>query len=224
MADTGDDALPATDEPLAFFSSIARGPWGEPTDVTNRLATALVRLGAVALDVATSPSDIVALAEALEAIAPNAAPGLATRYRDEDRPQGRKVRPNATGKHPLAGPANPVAPPIVLRRDGDRAFGDVVYDLRFEGLPGLVQGGFIAAAFDLMLGQAVALSGNGGMTGSLSVRYVSPTPLYEPLRYASWFDRNDGRKTYAVGDLVVVDTGRVCAQAEGLFIAPKQTS
>ena len=224
MADSSDGALAPTDEPLAFFSSIAQGPWSERTEPTNRLATALIRLGAMALDVATAPSDIAALVEALEAIAPSALPGPATRYRDEDRPQGAKVRPNATGKHPLAGPANPVAPPIVLRRDGDRAFGDVVYDLRFEGLPGLVQGGFIAAAFDLMLGQAVALSGNGGMTGSLSVRYVSPTPLYEPLCYASWFDRNDGRKTYAVGELVVLDTGRVCAQAEGLFIAPKQMS
>jgi len=103
VADTSEGALPATDEPLAFFSSIARGPWGEPSDITNRVATALVRLGAVALDVTTAPSDIAALAEALEAIAPGVAPASATRYRDEDRPQGRKVRPNATGKHPLAG-------------------------------------------------------------------------------------------------------------------------
>lgn len=114
-----------------------------------------------------------------------------------------------------------MAPPLLLRRDGDRAFGSVTYDLRFEGLPGLVQGGFIAAAFDLILGQAVALAGLGGMTGSLSVRYVSPTPLYEALEYRSWFDRTEGRKTYARGELVVVATGRACAEAEGVFILPK---
>ena len=61
----------------------------------------------------------------------------------------------------------------------------------------------------------------GGMTGGLSVRYVSPTPLYEPLEYRSWFGRTEGRKTFAEGELVVVSTGRVCATAEGVFIAPK---
>ena len=59
------------------------------------------------------------------------------------------------------------------------------------------------------------------MTGSLAVRYVSPTPLYVPLRYESWLDRGEGRKTFAKGELVVVDTGLVCAQGEAVFIAPK---
>lgn len=216
------DDTPA-DDPVAFFGSIATGPWAEPDDPTNRLARALVALAQVALDVRTDVATMHALAaqvEGLVAVTP-AAPGPATRYRDEDRPTGRKVRPNATGKHPLAGPANPAAPPLVLRREGDRAFAAVTYDLRFEGLPGLVQGGFIAAAFDLILGQAVALSGAGGMTGGLSVRYVSPTPLYEPLEYRSWFDRSEGRKTFAQGELVVVATGRVCATSEGVFIAPR---
>ena len=217
--DVSDDG--ALDDPVAFFGSIAGGPWADAADPGNRLARAIVRLMNRALDVDTPGAEIEQLARQLEVVTATIGDAPATRYRPEDRPVGHRVRPNATGKHPLAGPVNPAAPPIVLRRDTDRAFGDVTYDLRFEGLPGLVQGGFIAAAFDLILGQAVALSGSGGMTGSLSVRYVSPTPLYQPLQYASWPDRVDGRKTFAKGVLTIVETGRVCAEAEAVFIAPR---
>lgn len=217
--DAPDDG--ALDDPVAFFGSIAHGPWADRGDAGNRLARAIVRLTNRALDVEASPAEIERLAADLEAMAATVDDRPATRYRPQDRPVGHKVRPNATGKHPLAGPLNPTAPPIVLHRGDDRALGDVTYDLRFEGLPGLVQGGFIAAAFDLILGQAVALAGTGGMTGSLSVRYVSPTPLYQALQYASWLDRVDGRKTFAKGALTVVETGRVCAEAEAVFIAPR---
>ena len=216
-----DDAAGAPDDPHLFFGSLARGAWSEPGDPTNRVARALVRMATVALDKDTPADVAAALLAHVEAFESGDASKEATRYRPEDVPAGQKVRPNATGKHPLAGPANPVAPPILLQRDGDRAVGEVTYDLRFEGLPGLVQGGFIAAAFDLLLGQAVAISGTGGMTGGLSVRYVSPTPLYRPLRYESWLDRIDGRKAFAKGRLVLVETDRVCAEAEGVFIAPR---
>jgi acyl-coenzyme A thioesterase PaaI-like protein len=218
---TTDETASAPDDPHLFFGSIAHGAWSDPADPTNRLARALVRLSTVALDKETPTEVVSALLAHVEAFDHGDATRVATRYREEDVPVGRKVRPNATGKHPLAGPANPVAPPVTLHRDGDRAVGEVTYDLRFEGLPGLVQGGFIAAAFDLLLGQAVAISGSGGMTGGLSVRYVSPTPLYEPLRYESWIDRIEGRKAFAKGVVAVAATGRVCAEAEGVFIAPR---
>jgi acyl-coenzyme A thioesterase PaaI-like protein len=218
---TTDETASTPDDPHLFFGSIAQGAWSDPAHPSSRLARALVRLATVALDKDTPPEVNAALLAHVEAFDHGDASLVATRYRAEDVPAGQKVRPNATGKHPLAGPANPVAPPITLHREGDHAVGEVTYDLRFEGLPGLVQGGFIAAAFDLLLGQAVAISGSGGMTGGLSVRYVSPTPLYEPLRYESWIDRVDGRKAFAKGRLVLVETERVCAEAEGVFIAPR---
>jgi acyl-coenzyme A thioesterase PaaI-like protein len=72
-----------------------------------------------------------------------------------------------------------------------------------------------------MLGQGVAISGQGGVTGSLSVRYVAPTPLYEPLVYEGRFERLEGRKTFARATLEVVADGRLCAEAEGVFISPR---
>jgi len=209
----------------AYFRSIATGPWAEPTDPGRRVGDALRRLAAHALAGPPDAATLDALATRLEAISPvDDVPPEGSRYRDVDRPAAdgsRPVRPNANGTHPLAGPRNPVAPVIELHAADEVVYGEVTYDVRFEGLPGLVQGGFIAAAFDLMLGQGVAISGQGGMTGSLSVRYVAPTPLYVPLRYEARFDRRDGRKTFARAALRRSDDDTVCAEAEGVFIAPR---
>ena len=209
----------------AFFRRVAEGPWADPQDPGHRVGAALRRLGAIALAGAPDDAALAALADQLEAIAPPGdVPTPGSRYRDEDRPAANGspgVQPNGNGTHPLVGPRNPVAPPIQLRLGDGVVFGDVVYDVRFEGLPGLVQGGFIAAAFDIMLGQGVAISGQGGVTGSLSVRYVAPTPLYEPLRYEGRFERLEGRKTFARATLRIAADATLCAEAEGVFISPR---
>jgi acyl-coenzyme A thioesterase PaaI-like protein len=218
----------ATESFEDFFAEISRGGWASPADPGHRVGDALRRLAARALAGPPTEAELAALAVRLEGIEGEAAPG-GTRYRDEDRPlpgRPRGVRPNGNGTHPLAGPRNAMAPPIVLSLGEDPvhgrvAYGHVVYDVRFEGLPGLAQGGFLAAGFDLMLGQGVAMAGHRGVTGTLSVRYLVPTPLYEPLRYEAWCARREGRKGFAQARLVRLDSGAVCAEAEGVFITPK---
>jgi acyl-coenzyme A thioesterase PaaI-like protein len=207
----------------AYFHSIATGPWASPDHPAHRVAAALRRLAAVALAGPPDPSLLAELGDRLEAVAPPAGPE-GSRYASEHLPGADgtgRVQPNANGTHPLVGPCNPVAPPIVLRLGDGVVHGDVVYDVRFEGLPGLVQGGFIAAAFDVMLGQGVALTGWGGMTGSLTIRFLAPTPLHRPLRYEGWSERQEGRKSFARARLVRLDDGTVCAEAEGVFISPR---
>lgn len=97
--------------------------------------------------------------------------------------------------------------------------GTVTYGDAYEGPPGCLHGGFIAAGFDDVLGFAQSLSGTPGMTGRLTVSYRSPTPLHEPVRYVATLDHVDGRKIYAVATLRHGD--RLCAEAEGLFISVK---
>ena len=210
----------------AFFRAIATGPWADPADPGHRVGDALRRIAARAMAGAPDDAMLADLAERLEAMAPPSMPE-GSRYRHDDLPAAdgsRRIRPNGNGTHPIIGARNAVAPPVVLSLGDEVVYGDAVYDVRFEGLPGLVQGGFIAAAFDVMLGQAVALSGQGGMTGSLSVRYLAPTPLHEPLRYESWFDRRDGRKTFSRAKLVQRASGTLCAEAEGVFIAARPST
>ena len=82
---------------------------------------------------------------------------------------------------PLIGLSNPVAPPLTMRVAGDHVEGTVTFGSAYEGPPGHVHGGIVAAAFDEVLGMAQSLSGQSGMTGTLTVRYRKPTPLHREL-------------------------------------------
>lgn len=118
---------------------------------------------------------------------------------------------------PFTGLCNALSPPLDLRYEPDRVVGTGRFGWAFEGPPGCVHGGYVAAAFDEVLGKAQTLSGSPGMTGRLTVRYRYPTPLHEELHFAGWVTDVSGRKVTAVGTLHHGDT--LCAEAEGLFIS-----
>lgn len=126
--------------------------------------------------------------------------------------------PGAQFDHsPLIGKANPLAPPMMLEAQGDRVVGRVRFGIPYEGPPGCVHGGYVAAMFDELLGAAQSLSGKGGMTGTLSIRYQSPTPLHTDLDLEAHVDRVEGRKIFVVGTCRANDV--TTARAEGIFIS-----
>jgi acyl-coenzyme A thioesterase PaaI-like protein len=106
---------------------------------------------------------------------------------------------------------------MTLRQEGDEVVGEVTFGSAYEGPSGCVHGGYVAAAFDELLGATQSLSGAPGMTGTLTVRYRTPTPLHEALVMRSRIREVDGRKIFAEGTLHVGD--RLCAEAEGIFIS-----
>ncbi|HEX4866369.1 MAG TPA: PaaI family thioesterase [Acidimicrobiales bacterium] len=118
---------------------------------------------------------------------------------------------------PMLGRANPLAPPIELWLEGDRMHGRMTFSSAYEGPPGCVHGGFVAAAFDEALGAVQSLAGNPGMTGRLTVHYRSPTPLHTELRFEGWLESASGRKILTKGTLSAGEV--LCAEAEGLFIS-----
>jgi len=118
---------------------------------------------------------------------------------------------------PLIGHSNPLSPPIHCWAEDDHALATVVFGTPYEGPPGHVHGGYVAAAFDEVLGYAQALTGQPGMTGTLTVKYRRPTPLQTELRFDCWVDRVSGRKVFASGTLHAGET--LCAEAEGIFIS-----
>jgi acyl-coenzyme A thioesterase PaaI-like protein len=126
--------------------------------------------------------------------------------------------PHAFFDHsPLQGAANPLAPPVRLEvRDGV-VHGDVHFGSAYEGPPSSVHGGYVAAAFDEVLGMAQSLGGSPGMTGTLTIRYRKPTPLHTDLRFEARLDRQEGRKIFCSGELFAGDL--LCAEAEGIFIS-----
>jgi acyl-coenzyme A thioesterase PaaI-like protein len=126
--------------------------------------------------------------------------------------------PHAFFDHsPMLGRANPLAPPIELWDDGGVMRGRVTFGSAYEGPPGCAHGGYVAAAFDEVLGSTQSLAGRPGMTGRLTVHFRSPTPLHIELRFESRVVEVSGRKTLTHGTLHAGD--RLYAEAEGLFIA-----
>lgn len=124
---------------------------------------------------------------------------------------------------PLIGLANPLAPPVTIGRTGDTtAAATVTFGSAYEGPPGHVHGGFVAAAFDEVLGYTQSLSGAPGMTGTLTVRYRKPTPLHKELLFEASLVRVEGRKIFTQAS--VRAEGILTAEAEGIFVSARPGS
>jgi acyl-coenzyme A thioesterase PaaI-like protein len=125
-------------------------------------------------------------------------------------------------RSPLVGLANPVAPPLRLDPNPETRTvrGSVTFGNAYEGAPGCVHGGHVAAVFDEALGMACIFSGVPGMTGEITVSYRKPTPIHVPLRIEARFERMEGRKIYTSGELFFEDT--LLAKSAGLFISIKR--
>ncbi len=137
------------------------------------------------------------------------------------QPSRRSATPNESTDHsdfsPIMGQANPLAPPLRLGYLHGVVTGEVTCGSAYEGPPGHVHGGIIAALFDELLGATQVLSGTPGMTGKLEIYYRAPVPLHSPLRFAGRLVRVEGRKIFTEGTLHSGET--LCAEATGLFIS-----
>jgi hypothetical protein len=119
----------------------------------------------------------------------------------------------------ISGRANPLAPPMQWHPDGDILRGWAAYSPAYEGPIGHVHGGFVAAAFDDLMGMAQMASGIAGYTGTLTVKMLSPTPLNRRIDYEAGVERVEGRKIFVWARSRDAET--LLADAEIVFIAPK---
>ncbi len=134
------------------------------------------------------------------------------------------VRHTAAGEsigwgNAVIGIRNPIAPPVVTRRDET---GIVAADFHlgaaYEGPPGHVHGGVSALILDHVLGEAASPDRTPRFTGTITVRYLRATAL-GPLHVAAWRTRTDGVKTFCSGH--ISDADGVTVEAEGVFITPR---
>jgi acyl-coenzyme A thioesterase PaaI-like protein len=142
-----------------------------------------------------------------------------------DHVSGTVGRTSFLDRSPISGSMNPLAAPMKMSiqmpdpQNGveGTVTGRVTFGLAYEGPPGCVHGGFVAAAFDEVLGQVQAMTGEPGMTGELVVRYKSPTPLHTELVFTARVVKVEGRKIHTHATLTAGE--RLCAESEGLFIS-----
>ena len=144
------------------------------------------------------------------------------------RDEGAGYRPRSHGDYlprsPIVGEASPLSPrldwEVVTRPDGRigvEARG--AFGAAYEGPPSFVHGGWIACAFDEVLGIANIAAGHPGMTARLIVHYRKPTPLFHELVLRAWVDRVEGRRVMSRAEMYDGET--LTAEAEGLFVQPR---
>lgn len=122
-----------------------------------------------------------------------------------------------TRHDPVTGPENAIAPPLHLIGQEDGSIeARVTLGLAYQGPPGCVHGGVSALLLDHTLGVANHWAGDSGMTGTLTLRYHRPTPLFEELVISARQESVDGRKIRTLGTISA--GGEVCVSADGLFI------
>ncbi len=192
------------------------GPWTEK----RRLASAMRRVIQGLIETDAPLEELAAAADALEVFGER----LERLPRRDNYEGWAETSPSGNvhaffDKSPVIGLSNPLAPPIRLDADPEnqRAFGYANFGSPYEGPPGCLHGGWVAASFDEVLGFVNSLTGHPGMTARLTVNYRKPTPLYTDLRFEAFIDRVEGRKTFTHCHLFADDV--LTAEGEGLFVS-----
>ncbi|MGA0117630.1 MAG: PaaI family thioesterase [Ilumatobacteraceae bacterium] len=165
----------------------------------------------------TSTADVEKIDEAMALIE-----DALTLLEQTGQPGSAAAESHFSDRSPFYGAMNPLSMPMIMTIDQEfgefgAVMGDVVFTEPYEGPPGHCHGGFIAAAFDEVLGMTQSLTGRPGMTGRLSVTYRSPTPLHAEIHFKGWVEKVDGRKIFTKGTAHHGD--KLCAEAEVLFLS-----
>jgi acyl-coenzyme A thioesterase PaaI-like protein len=187
--------------------------------------TQLRRLGEILREVATLAVDTNASGEELESLI-----ARATALRDalHAAPTGRSkagyAMVDASGSErafldasPVIGLANAVAPSVRLRVDGHGIAGEVLFDPRFEGPPGCVHGGILAADFDGVLGVVQTATARPGTTATMWLRYGRPVPLHAEVQFRGWLSRVERRNIVVEATLHVGDW--LCTEVLAVFVS-----
>lgn len=118
--------------------------------------------------------------------------------------------------HPLGTGACGAFPAFEWDATDGTARATITFGPAFEGPPGTVHGGFVAAAFDMVVSTTATRLLGQAVTRSLKVRYLRPTPLGVPLTFDAQMGEVDGRLAPVVARCRL-EGGRLTAKAEGQF-------
>lgn len=203
---------------LAAELDAVAGPSEDPAVAAAREVGAILRGVIDRLTATSAPPEVLhAAADRLRSTAELLEPYDAVRrYQGTSEASGLSHDKAFFDWSPQLGLANPLAPPIRVSVRGETVVGFATFGIAYEGPPGCVHGGFIAAAFDEVLGLTQSLSGRVGMTGTLTVRYRRPTPLNTELRFEGSIEEVAGRKVVTAGRLLAGEV--LTAEARGLFV------
>ena len=119
---------------------------------------------------------------------------------------------------PISGNASPWGLDTEIHREGDDIVAYVTLRAAHEGAPGRSHGGGVSALFDDIFGFVQGVVDITAFTGQLTVTYRAGTPLDTRLACRVRAGEQSGRKVIMTGELTVVETGQLVAEANAIFI------
>ncbi|HSC75894.1 MAG TPA: PaaI family thioesterase [Pseudomonadales bacterium] len=196
---------------------------------SDRVATALRRINNALVQKQLPAQEVGRLAAALEMMADEVA---SVDVPNRTRPFGEVTEgesdagsgydygaANSLSYRPISGNCNALAVPAKYFK-GDGYLNAVVnFGPAFEGPPGLVHGGYIAAYMDEAFGIGISHSGLDvpAMTGTLKTIYRMPVPLNRDLTYQVRLTGEERRKVFMHCTLKDSD-GVLYAEGEAIFL------
>jgi acyl-coenzyme A thioesterase PaaI-like protein len=209
-------------EPLfnPFESEEISPPYSEEWAARRRVAQALRDLTEVLVTSTPSIAELDEISERLELQARqfSKAPRLFGRLDFEEDGNHGSIGEVSHELNAIGGRSNPLSPNLNMWFEDEMALGTVTCGWAYEGPPGHIHGGYVAAIFDQFMGMAQMLGKLPGMTGTLKVRYLRPTPLNRELALEARLERQEGRKTVICAEMR--DGDKITASCEALFIRP----
>jgi acyl-coenzyme A thioesterase PaaI-like protein len=194
-------------------------PDAEPLAAAVDLGTALRELIEVSVTTTVPAAEVRAAAELVRQVTERLA--VARRPASQlpaldDLTTGRRVF------NPVTGAGSALAPPLLVRREGDGVVGEATLGVAYEGPPSFVHGGMSALLMDQLLGSAAAAAGLWGMTAHLELDYRGPLPLERKLVFRARVAENAGRKSVITGTIALAEApDRILVEARGVFVMPR---
>jgi len=133
-----------------------------------------------------------------------------------NRPDGSVLGGRGFEDRAVAGLSNPTSIDLEVRYDNDEVVARVVLRRAFEGAPGRAHGGIVAAAFDDVTGFVIGMLQEPAFTGELTVRYLAPVPVDEPLEMRARLDGRERRKLFISGEARAGDS--IVATCHAIYI------
>ena len=88
----------------------------------------------------------------------------------------------------------------------------------FEGGPRVAHGGWTAAVFDDVLGRFLTHTGIKSVTATLTIDYLLPVPVEQPLELHLQITAREGRRSNLTGTLRLQGDARDLAVARGVWV------
>jgi acyl-coenzyme A thioesterase PaaI-like protein len=140
----------------------------------------------------------------------------------QNRPRGAIMGGLGFEDRAVGGTSNPTSVDMQVRYVGDEVVADVILRPAFEGAPGRAHGGIVAAAFDDVTGFVIGKLQEPAFTGELTVRYVAPVPVDEPLELRARLDGRERRKLFISAEARAGETVVATCRATYITVDPSR--